>query len=58
MTESEQRALIDAYLAAYNRFDIDGMLATLTEDVRFENWSGGVLTASSDGAAAFRALAE
>lgn len=58
MTESQRQSLIDAYLAAYNRFDIDGMLATLAEDIRFENWSGGVLTVASDGSAAFRDLAE
>lgn len=58
MTDPERRALIERYLLAYNTFDVDGMLATLADDVRFENWSGGGLTASSDGAAAFRALAE
>jgi hypothetical protein len=58
MTESEQQSLIDTYLAAYNRFDIDGMLATLAADVRFENWSGDALTVASDGSAAFRDLAE
>lgn len=58
MTESERQSLIDTYLAAYNRFDIDGMLATLAADVRFENWSGDVLTVASVGCAAFRDLAE
>jgi hypothetical protein len=51
-------ALIERYVAAYNDFDVDGMLDTLTADVRFENWSGGQLTASSDGRDAFRVLAE
>ena len=51
-------ALIERYVAAYNAFDVDGMLATLAPDVRFENWSGGQLTASSDGRDAFRVLAE
>lgn len=58
MTEADQQTLIDTYVAAYNRFDIDGMLATLADDIRFENWSGDVLTAASDGSAAFRDLAE
>lgn len=51
-------ALIERYVAAYNAFDVDGMLDTLTPDVRFENWSGGQLTASCDGRDAFRVLAE
>ena len=51
-------ALIERYVAAYNEFDVDGMLETLAPDVRFENWSGGQLTASSDGRDAFRVLAE
>lgn len=51
-------ALIERYVAAYNAFDVDGMLDTLASDVRFENWSGGQMTASSDGRDAFRVLAE
>jgi len=51
-------ALIERYVAAYNAFDVEGMLATLAADVRFENWSGGRLTVASDGRDAFRVLAE
>ena len=51
-------ALIERYVTAYNDFDVDGMLATLAADVRFENWSGGQLTAACDGRDAFRVLAE
>jgi ketosteroid isomerase-like protein len=58
MDEAERRELIARYVAAYNRFDVDGMLALLTDDVRFENVSGGQVTASAFGAAEFRALAE
>ena len=50
--------LIERYVTAYNAFYDDGMLDTLTADVRFENWSGGQLTAASDGRDAFRVLAE
>lgn len=46
------------YVAAYNAFDVEGMLALLTPDVRFENHAGGRLTAEADGVDAFRALAE
>jgi hypothetical protein len=55
---AEQRELIDKFIAAYNAFDIDGMTAVLAPDVRFENYSGGVLTASTTGLDQFRQLAE
>jgi steroid delta-isomerase-like uncharacterized protein len=58
MGEAEQRDLIARYVAAYNRFDVDGMLALVADDVRFENFSGGQVTASASGVAEFRALAE
>jgi hypothetical protein len=56
--QAEQQALVERYLAAYNSFDIDGMLAQLHPAVRFENYAGGQLTAEASGAEAFRALAE
>jgi len=58
MSATPEQVLIERYLAAYNRFDIDGMLAPLAPDVRFENWNGGEMTVSSEGIDAFRALAE
>lgn len=58
MDSSPQAALIHAYLDAYNRFDIEGMLAVLDDDVRFENFSGGELTVATDGIMAFRDIAQ
>lgn len=58
MNATPEQALVERYLAAYNAFDIDAMLAQLAPDVRFENWADGELTVSSDSAEAFRALAE
>lgn len=58
MTTSSQEDLIDRYLAAYNAFDVDGMLALLSSDVRFENFSGGELTSAAIGIDEFRKLAE
>jgi hypothetical protein len=58
MNATPEQALVERYLAAYNAFDIDGMLAQLAPDVRFENWAGGELTVSSDGVGEFRVLAE
>lgn len=52
------KALIQQYLAAYTAFDLPAMLALLTPDVVFENYSNDQLTASTEGVEAFRALAE
>jgi ketosteroid isomerase-like protein len=58
MIDARQKDLIDRYLAAYNAFDIEAMLAQLDPDIRFENYSGGQLTADASGIEAFRRLAE
>lgn len=58
MTDAAERTLVERYVAAYNGFDIEGMLAPLAEGVRFENHAGAQLTAQADGIAAFRKLAE
>ena len=58
MGNSEKEELINRYLSAYNSFDIDGMLALLSPDVRFENYSGGLLTDGTTGVSEFKELAE
>lgn len=58
MEHRTPKELVEAYVAAYNAFDIEGMLGLLSDDVRFENHSGDALTAQASGRAAFRALAE
>jgi steroid delta-isomerase-like uncharacterized protein len=50
--------LITAYIAAYNRFDLDAMCALLTSDIRFEHHADGTLGVQTDGLHAFRQLAE
>ncbi len=57
MDTDRMKDLVDRYLAGYNAFDIDGMLALLSPDVRFENHSGGQLTAAATGMDEFRELA-
>lgn len=52
------RALIERYLAAYNAFDVPGMLALVEPDVTFENISGGQVTATAHDREELRALAE
>ncbi|WP_104204064.1 nuclear transport factor 2 family protein [Billgrantia saliphila] len=58
MDEAMKRDLIERYIAAYNHFDVEGMLAVLDPDVVFENYSGGELTTSAIGIDEFRQLAE
>lgn len=58
MTESEKRALVDSYVAAYNALDVDGMLATVHPEIEFRNIAGGEVDASASGTAALRRLAE
>jgi ketosteroid isomerase-like protein len=58
MSNEDRKATIERYLAAYNRFDVDGMLAELAPDVRFENVAGGQVNAEATGVEAFRRLAE
>jgi hypothetical protein len=58
MQTNEAHQIIQAYIAAYNAFDVEGMLERLSPDVRFENWSGGQLTAEASGIEEFRQLAE
>lgn len=58
MSEARQKELIERYLSAYNAFDIEAMLAQLEPGIRFENFSGGQLTAECSGIDAFRQLAE
>jgi len=58
MQDNEQAQLIQKYIAAYNAFDVDGMLKLLSPEVRFENWSGAHLTAEGSGIDQFRQLAE
>lgn len=58
MDNAHRTAVIERYLAAYNAFDIEGMLDLLTRDVRFENVAGGAVNAEASGIDAFRGLAE
>jgi hypothetical protein len=52
------RALIDRYIDAYNRMDVDAMLATIHREVIFENYTGGRLSVRTLGIDELRHLAE
>ena len=58
MNNSDKKDLIERYLAAYNSFDVAGMLELLSPDVRFENYSDGQLSHTVNGVGEFRELAE
>lgn len=58
MTNTDLPDLIERYLVAYNAFDVESMLALLSQDVVFENFLGDQLTASTKGADQFRELAQ
>ncbi len=52
------RTLIDRYIDAYNRKDIDAMLAVMHGEVIFENYSAGNLSVRTLGIDELRHLAE
>ncbi|MGV8078923.1 MAG: nuclear transport factor 2 family protein [Syntrophales bacterium] len=57
MTAKEIQVLIERYIAAYNAFDVEGMMALMHPDVLFRNVAGGTVTAEADGIGALRVLA-
>ena len=57
-SEAPLRTQIERYLAAYNAFDVPGMLELLHAEVEFRNVAGGEVTAAAHGIDEFRQLAE
>ena len=59
MSVNETRKnIIENYIAAYNRFDIEGMLKDMDERVVFRNISNGTVDLTTSGVAELRAQAE
>ena len=58
MSHGDIRALVDHYIDAYNRKDIDDMLLGVHPEVEFKNISAGVVNASTNGVAELRTLAQ
>jgi hypothetical protein len=58
LSPTEIRALVDRYIDAYNRKDVDDMLAAVHPRVQFKNISAGVVNASTNGVAELRILAQ
>jgi hypothetical protein len=47
--QTDQEQIVRKYIDAYNRFDIDAMLALMSEDVRFSNIAGGKINGETAG---------
>ena len=58
METTAPKHLIEAYIEAYNRFDVAGMLAPLHEDVVFRNIANGEVNLTTTGKEGFRQQAE
>ncbi len=58
MDEDEKRSLVERYLAAYNAFDIDGMMELIHPNIEFKNVSGGEVNATASDVIKYRQLAE
>jgi hypothetical protein len=58
LSPTEIRALVDHYIDAYNRKDIDDMLMDVHPQVEFKNISAGVVNASTNGVVELRILAQ
>jgi len=58
MDEDEKRSLVERYLAAYNAFDIDGMMELIHPNIEFKNVSGGEVNATALDVIKYRQLAE
>jgi hypothetical protein len=58
MKEADSIQLVERFIAAYNGFDVEGMIALLHLACSFRNFSGGQVTASADGIEEFRKLAQ
>ena len=58
MNVTKLKQLVQDYIEAYNRFDVDGMVCHLHEDVVFRNISGGEVNLTTTGKESFRQQAE
>ncbi len=58
MDTDKAKALIEEFLDAYNRFDVDAMMELVDPEIEFRNISGGDLDTTAIGRDEFRVLAE
>jgi hypothetical protein len=58
MISGENQAIIDAYVEAYNAFDVESMVRLLDADILFKDFSNGEITTETRGIQEFKELAE
>ncbi len=58
MDADRQKAVIEGYIAAYNAFDVEGMLGFIHPEVVFKNIAGDEVNAEASGAEELRKMAE
>ncbi|QIL76150.1 nuclear transport factor 2 family protein [Hymenobacter sp. HDW8] len=58
MEASDFKRLVQAYIEAYNCFDVDGMVRHLHEEVEFRNIANGEINLTTTGKESFRQQAE
>ncbi|SIT12179.1 nuclear transport factor 2 family protein [Belliella pelovolcani] len=52
--QDEKRLIVEDYITAYNKFDVEGMVKNLHEEVEFQNISGGKIDFETKGIESFR----
>ena len=57
-TATTPKQIVLAYIEAYNRFDVDGMVADLHDEVVFKNITNGEVNLTTTGKESFRQQAE
>jgi len=57
MSPTDVRTIVEHYIDAYNRMDVDAMLEVVHPNVEFQNIVAGVVNASTSGVAELEALA-
>ena len=58
MEAANNKLLVEAYIEAYNRFDVAGMLAPLHNEVVFQNIADGAVNLTTTGKESFHQQAE
>ena len=58
MDEKEKQDLVDRFIDAYNRFDIELLMTFVHPHIEFQNVENGEVSASARGMKEFRTLAE
>jgi len=49
LTDTERKNIVGRYVRAYNRFDVEAMVAEFDEEVIFKNIAGGEVTLELQG---------